>query len=225
MMTSRALFDTVPVLLGAKPSLPPNPVVRTADLEIDPARLDAYKAAVSEEIEASIRVEPGVGAIYAMALKGAPNQMRFIEIYADENAYLLHRETPHFKKYLEVTQSMITGRKLVEATPVVIAARGQAKAAAPAFYLSEFELTDADGIRPYSAAVESTFTPFGGKYVVRGGQRVSLEGAPAQRVVMIEFPGLAQARAWYDSAAYRALRPIRHRSATSRVFIVEGVEH
>lgn len=126
MTTSRALFDTVPVLLGAKHALPTNPVVRMADLEIDPARLAAYKAAVSEEIEASIRVEPGVGAIYAMALNDAPNQVRFIEIYADENAYLLHRETPHFKKYLEVTGPMITGRKLAEATPVVIAARASA---------------------------------------------------------------------------------------------------
>ncbi|KQV85581.1 hypothetical protein ASC87_07820 [Rhizobacter sp. Root1221] len=123
MTTARALFDTVPVLLGTKSSLPPNPVVRTADLEIDPARLDAYKAAVSEEIEASIRVEPGVGAIYAMALKDAPHQIRFIEIYADENAYLLHRETPHFKKYLEVTQPMITGRKLVEATVLIVATK------------------------------------------------------------------------------------------------------
>lgn len=118
---SRTLFDTVPVLLGAKPSLPSNPVVRTADLEIDPARLDDYKAAVSEEIEASIRVEPGVGAIYAVALKDAPHRIRFIEIYADENAYLLHRETPHFKKYLKVTQPMITGRKLVEATALITA--------------------------------------------------------------------------------------------------------
>lgn len=93
---------------------------------------------------------------------------------------------------------------------------------APAYYISEFELTDAEGIKPYSAAVESTFTPFGGRYAVRGGQRVPLEGAPPQRIVMIAFPSLAQAQAWYDSPAYRALRAIRHRSATSRVFIVEG---
>lgn len=224
MTRSRAMLDTIPVLLGAKPSLPSNPVVRTADLEIDPKQLDAYKAAVTEEIEASIRVEPGVGAIYAMALKEAPNQIRFVEIYADENAYLQHRETPHFKKYLEITGPMITGRKLTEAIPVVIAARMQPpKPAAPAYYLSEFELTDAEGIKPYSAVVESTFTPFGGKYAIRGGQRTSLEGVPAQRIVMIVFPSLAQAQAWYDSPAYRAIRPIRHRSATSRVFIVEGV--
>jgi quercetin dioxygenase-like cupin family protein/uncharacterized protein (DUF1330 family) len=102
-------------------------------------------------------------------------------------------------------------------------AQPTSNAAAPAYYLSEFELTDAEGIKPYSAAVESTFTPFGGRYAVRGGQRVSLEGAPAQRIVMIVFPSLAQAEAWYGSPAYRALRPIRQGSATSRVFIVDGV--
>jgi uncharacterized protein (DUF1330 family) len=101
-------------------------------------------------------------------------------------------------------------------------AQPTAGATAPAYYLSEFELTDPEGIKPYSAAVESTFTPFGGRYEVRGGQRVSLEGAPAQRVVMIKFPSLAQAEAWYGSAAYRARgRSGRHRprraSSWSRV--------
>lgn len=48
----------------------------------------------------------------------------------------------------------------------------------PAYYISEFELTDPEGIRPYSAAVESTFAPFGGRYVVRGGKVALLEGEP-----------------------------------------------
>ena len=95
-------------------------------------------------------------------------------------------------------------------------------ARAPAYYISEFELTDPEGIRPYSAAVESTFTPFGGRYVVRGGKVVSLEGAPAKRVIMIAFPSMEQAQAWYDSPAYRSILPIRHKSATSRVFIMDG---
>ena len=89
-----------------------------------------------------------------------------------------------------------------------------------AYYLSEFELTDAEGIRPYSAAVESTFRPYGGWYVVRGGKVISLEGAPTQRFIMIAFPNMERAQAWYDSEAYRAIRPIRHRSATSRVFVL-----
>ena len=66
MVTARRSFDTVPVLLGAKPKLPSMPLVRIAELEIDTAQLEAYKAAVTEEIEASIRVEPGVLAIYSV---------------------------------------------------------------------------------------------------------------------------------------------------------------
>jgi uncharacterized protein (DUF1330 family) len=97
-----------------------------------------------------------------------------------------------------------------------------APARAPAYYISEFELINPEGIRPYSAAVESTFTPFGGRYVVRGGKVASLEGPPAKRVIMIAFPSLEQAQAWYDSPAYRAIMPIRHKSANSRVFIMEG---
>ena len=50
--------------------------VRLAELEIDPARLDAYKAAVKEEMETSVRVEPGVLAIYAVAEKVSDEQYR-----------------------------------------------------------------------------------------------------------------------------------------------------
>jgi uncharacterized protein (DUF1330 family) len=104
------------------------------------------------------------------------------------------------------------------------AARAQTVSAkAPAFYVAEFELTNPEGIRPYSAAVESTFTPFGGRYVVRGGKTASLEGASTKRVVMIAFPSFEQAQGWYDSQAYRAIRPIRHQSATTKAFIVEGL--
>ena len=66
----------------------------------------------------------------------------------------------------------------------------QAAARPPAYYLSEFELNDPEGIRPYSAAVEATFKPFGGRYAVRGGQVLSLEGAPPRRVIVIAFPSL-----------------------------------
>ena len=93
----------------------------------------------------------------------------------------------------------------------------------PAFYISEFEVTDPEGIRPYSEAVESTFAPFGGHYVVRGGPVKSLEGEATKRIVMVAFPSVERAQAWYDSPAYRAIRPIRHQSAKSRVFIVEGL--
>ena len=108
-------------------------------------------------------------------------------------------------------------------TCLAAAAQTPASADRPAIYVSEFEVTDPEGMKPYSANVESTFTPFGGHYLVRGGPVVSQEGEPSRRIVMIQFPSMAQAQAWYGSPAYRALIPIRHQSATSRVYTVEGV--
>jgi uncharacterized protein (DUF1330 family) len=102
-------------------------------------------------------------------------------------------------------------------------AQPAASVTAPAYYISEFELTDPEGIRPYSAAVEATFAPFGGRYAARGGKVVSLEGESGKRVIMIVFPSLEQAQAWYDSPRYREILPVRQRSAKSRVFIMEGL--
>lgn len=99
-----------------------------------------------------------------------------------------------------------------------------ATATKPAYYVAEFEATDREGIKPYSAQVEATFKPHSGRFVVRGGVLNVKEGFGAQgRLVMIKFDSLAQARAWYESPAYQAIIPIRHRSGNSRTYIVEGV--
>ena len=102
---------------------PRMPYVRIAELEIDPPQLDAYKASVKEEMAASVRVEPGVLAIYAVAEKDNPTRLRFFEIYADEAAYKSHRETDHFKKYAETTKDMIKSRKLIETVPIQLSAK------------------------------------------------------------------------------------------------------
>jgi len=94
----------------------------------------------------------------------------------------------------------------------------------PAYYVAEFQATDSEGIKPYSAAVESTFKPFSGRFIVRGGEMDVKEGFGAQgRLVIIKFDSLAQAQAWYNSPAYQAIIPIRHRSGNSRTYIVDGV--
>jgi quinol monooxygenase YgiN len=123
MVLGRKMYDTVPILLGAKPRLPAQALVRIAELEINPAQIEAYKAAVTEEIEASIRIEAGVLAIYSVALKENPTHLRFFEIYADENAYRQHIESPHFKKYVDVTKSMITARRLFETEPLSLSTK------------------------------------------------------------------------------------------------------
>ena len=80
-----------------------------------------------------------------------------------------------------------------------IHAQNSSSATAPAFYIADFELIDRDGIRPYSAGVELTFAPFGGKYVV-----AALEGEPPKgRLVVIGFPSMERAKAWYVSPEYQ----------------------
>ena len=102
---------------------PEQPLVRIAELEIDPAQLPAYRNALSEEIATSIRVEPGVLTLYAVALKGNPTQIRIFEIYADQAAYEAHLQTPHFKKYKTETQNMVKALKLIETNPIMLGAK------------------------------------------------------------------------------------------------------
>jgi quinol monooxygenase YgiN len=100
-------------------------VVRIAELEIDPAQLERYTAAVREEIEDAVRLEPGVLAIYCVAEKDHPTRLRFFEIYASEDAYRSHLQSPHFVKYATVTKPMIRSRKLIETVPVQLSAKGK----------------------------------------------------------------------------------------------------
>jgi quinol monooxygenase YgiN len=99
------------------------PFVRIAELEIDPAQLEGYKAAVKEEMETSVRVEPGVLAIYAVAEANYPTRLRFFEMYADEAAYRAHIASPHFRKYFETTKGMIASRRLIDTVPIQLSAK------------------------------------------------------------------------------------------------------
>lgn len=96
---------------------------------------------------------------------------------------------------------------------------------APAYYIAEFIVHDMDSIKPYSAEVPSTLEPFKGVFTVRRGKITSLEGSTVEGgIVVIEFPSMQQAVDWYNSEAYAKLKPIRHRSATTRAYIVEGLK-
>lgn len=98
-------------------------VVRIAQLVIDPAQLAAYQAAVKEEMADSVRLEPGVLAIYSVAEKDHPNRLHFFEIYATEAAYESHIASAHFQKYVSTTKSMILSKTLIETDPVQLSAQ------------------------------------------------------------------------------------------------------
>jgi quinol monooxygenase YgiN len=97
-----------------------NRLVRLAELEIDPAQLEAYKVILREEIETSIRIEPGVLTLYAVSVKGQPNQIRLFEIYASPAAYQAHLQSEHFKKYKSTAATMVKSLRLIKAEPLVL---------------------------------------------------------------------------------------------------------
>lgn len=92
-----------------------------------------------------------------------------------------------------------------------------------AYAVVEIKVTDAQAYKQYIHAVTPVVTQFRGKYIVRGGTVIPLEGkAPAGRVVIIEFPSLALAKSFEDSPQYLKIAPLRHRASRSRLFLVEG---
>jgi quinol monooxygenase YgiN len=101
------------------------PYVRVAEIEIDPLQLDAYKAAVKEQIEAAVQLEPGVLALYAVTDKENPARIMVFELYADVEAYKAHLETAHFKKYKVTTQEIVKSLKLRDTVPIQLGAKAR----------------------------------------------------------------------------------------------------
>lgn len=96
-----------------------NNKVRLSKITVDPAQLDAYNAFLKEEIEASMRLEPGVLTLYAVSEKDHPNKITILEIYADEAAYQSHIKTPHFQKYKQGTLEMVKELELIDTKALI----------------------------------------------------------------------------------------------------------
>lgn len=94
-------------------------VVRLSKITVDANRLDEYNAYLKEEIEASMRLEPGVLTLYAVAEKDAPNRITILEIYANRTAYESHLKTPHFQKYKQSTIEMVEDLVLTDTQPLI----------------------------------------------------------------------------------------------------------
>ena len=89
-------------------------IVRISEIRIGAAYRDEYMAILKEEAAASVRVEPGVVAIFPMVQKENPTGIRILEIYASREAYEAHLQTPHFQRYKTTTLKMVESLKLVD---------------------------------------------------------------------------------------------------------------
>lgn len=89
-------------------------MVRISEIEIVPDYLEEYNSILKEEAAISVKIEPGIIAIFPMYQRENPTQIRIVEIYADKEAYEQHLKTSHFQKYKTTTLKMIKSLRLVD---------------------------------------------------------------------------------------------------------------
>ncbi len=94
-----------------------------------------------------------------------------------------------------------------------------------AYVIAEVEVTDPAGYKPYTELVPSTIALYGGRFLVRGGTAEVLEGDwPPLRRVIIEFPSMEAARAWWDSPEYAKPKSMRRAASRGRLVLLEGFD-
>ncbi len=93
-----------------------------------------------------------------------------------------------------------------------------------AYVIVDIDVHDPIRYEDYKLLAAPTVAAHGGRYVVRGGKCEALEGSwLPRRLVVLEFPTVGQAKAWWSSEAYRPAKALRHATAHSRMILVEGV--
>jgi uncharacterized protein (DUF1330 family) len=94
----------------------------------------------------------------------------------------------------------------------------------PAFVIANITIVDPVRYEDYRRMVPATLVPFGGRFVARGGQTEVLEGEwRPSRLVLLEFPSVERARAWWNSPEYAEARALRQATSTGTLIILEGV--
>jgi len=94
----------------------------------------------------------------------------------------------------------------------------------PAYIIVEIEITDPVGYEKYKKQAAATVEQYGRKYIVRGGACETLEGDwQPNRIVVLQFDNMEAAKAWLSSPEYVGPRKQRHRTAKTRMILVEGL--
>ena len=93
-----------------------------------------------------------------------------------------------------------------------------------AYVIVDLTVTDLPTMEEYRKQVPATLAKYGGRFLVRGGAHQTVEGDwKPNRVVVLEFPSMEQAKRWYDSEEYREPKAMRLRAGRANLIMVEGV--
>jgi uncharacterized protein (DUF1330 family) len=95
----------------------------------------------------------------------------------------------------------------------------------PAYVILQVDVTDTARWDEYKVEASPTILAAGGRYVIRGGATLPLEGeAPPGRTVVIEFASRAAADEWYHGEGYTRARALRNGAGAARVYVIDGVD-
>ena len=95
----------------------------------------------------------------------------------------------------------------------------------PAYVVVEVEVNDPVRYENYKAMVPPSLEAYGGRFLVRGGKVETLEGDwSPKRFVMVEFPSVERARAWWASEEYAEAKALRQATASTQMIVVAGGE-
>ncbi len=93
-----------------------------------------------------------------------------------------------------------------------------------AFVIANVTIEDPVRYEDYKRMVPGTLASFGGRFVARGGQIDVLEGEwKPNRLVILEFPSVERARAWWNSPEYAEAKALRQATSTGTLIVVEGL--
>ena len=93
-----------------------------------------------------------------------------------------------------------------------------------AYVIALVDIKDPVRYESYRQMVLPTITAHGGRFIARGGRTEVLEGAwSPRRVVIVEFPSLEGAKAWWSSPEYSEAKALRQATSEGTLIVVEGV--
>ena len=94
----------------------------------------------------------------------------------------------------------------------------------PAYIISDLTIRDAKEIETYRTRAAASIAAHGGRYLARGGTIEMIEGDWAPRnIIVVEFPDMERARAWYRSPEYASALEVRDKALGRNLILVEGV--
>ncbi len=93
-----------------------------------------------------------------------------------------------------------------------------------AYLLVRVNITNMEQYQEYMKLSPDIVSKYNGKFIVRGGEKITLEGPEeTNRIVMVEFPSMQQARDFYESSEYQHAISVRAGAADAQFVVVDGV--